>query len=122
MRVHGAFVDDHEVHAVVADWKNNAAHRSIWMRFFSGDQGEEGLLPGESGDEDGESDPLYDEAVRVCNGSRTGVGVGVFNVSSELATIVAARIVEQMEISGVVSAAGHNGAREVLAAKPPRDY
>ncbi|MCL4409813.1 MAG: DNA translocase FtsK 4TM domain-containing protein [Gammaproteobacteria bacterium] len=120
VRVHGAFVDDHEVHAVVADWKQRGAPQYL-DEILSGDQGEEGLLPGESGDEDGESDPLYDEAVAfVTEAGR--VSVSSIQRKFRIGYNRAARIVEQMEISGVVSAAGHNGAREVLAAKPPRDY
>lgn len=120
VRVHGAFVDDHEVHAVVADWKQRGAPQYL-DEILSGDQGEEGLLPGESGDEDGEADPLYDEAVAfVTEAGR--VSVSSIQRKFRIGYNRAARIVEQMEISGVVSAAGHNGAREVLAAKPPRDY
>ncbi|MCH8501829.1 MAG: DNA translocase FtsK 4TM domain-containing protein [Aliidiomarina sp.] len=120
VRVHGAFVDDHEVHAVVADWKQRGAPQYL-EDILSGDQGDEGLLPGEAADEDGESDPLYDEAVAfVTEAGR--VSVSSIQRKFRIGYNRAARIVEQMEVSGVVSAAGHNGAREVLAAKPPRDY
>ena len=120
VRVHGAFVDDHEVHAVVADWKQRGAPQYL-EDILSGDQGDEGLLPGEASDDDGESDPLYDEAVAfVTEAGR--VSVSSIQRKFRIGYNRAARIVEQMEVSGVVSAAGHNGAREVLAAKPPRDY
>nr|WP_269902491.1 DNA translocase FtsK [Aliidiomarina halalkaliphila] len=119
VRIHGAFVDDHEVHAVVGDWKARGRPNYI-EEILSGDQGEEGLLPGESGDPDGESDPLYDEAVAFVTETRR-VSVSSVQRKFRIGYNRAARIVEQMEHSGVVSAAGHNGAREVIAPKPPRD-
>ncbi|WP_194755697.1 DNA translocase FtsK [Aliidiomarina indica] len=116
VRIHGAFVDDHEVHAVVGDWKARGRPNYI-DEILSGDQGEEGLLPGESGDPDGESDPLYDEAVAFVTETRR-VSVSSVQRKFRIGYNRAARIVEQMEHSGVVSAAGHNGAREVIAPKP----
>ncbi len=113
MRVHGAFVDDHEVHAVVNDWKARGKPNYI-DDILNGDAGEDALLPGEAAEsEDGEADPLYDEAVAfVIDGGR----VSVSSVQRKLRVGYnrAARLVEQMEMSGVVSAPGHNGAREVL--------
>jgi len=113
VRVHGAFVDDHEVHAVVDDWKKRGKPNYI-DEILSGDAAEEILLPGEtSEDGDEESDPLYDEAVSFV--IETGK-VSVSSVQRKLRVGYnrAARLVEQMETSGIVSAPGHNGAREVL--------
>ncbi|MBQ4812527.1 DNA translocase FtsK 4TM domain-containing protein [Pseudoalteromonas luteoviolacea] len=116
IRVHGAFVDDHEVHAVVNDWKARGKPNYI-EDILCGEATEEILLPGEQpegGDE--ESDPLYDEAVAFV--IETGK-VSVSSVQRKLRVGYnrAARLVEQMEMSGVVSAPGHNGAREVLVPK-----
>ncbi|CCQ11984.1 Cell division protein FtsK [Pseudoalteromonas luteoviolacea B = ATCC 29581] len=114
IRVHGAFVDDHEVHAVVSDWKARGRPNYI-EDILNGDTTDDMLLPGESSgdDGDGESDPLYDEAVSFV--IETGK-VSVSSVQRKLRVGYnrAARLVEQMETSGVVSAPGHNGARDVL--------
>lgn len=119
-RVHGAFVDDHEVHRVVADWKKRQKPKYL-DEILSGDSGEEGLLPGEQQSIDGEEvDPLFDEAVAFVTESRR-VSVSSVQRKFRIGYNRAARIVEQMEMSGVVSNAGHNGAREVLAPPPPRD-
>ncbi|CAB0150014.1 DNA translocase FtsK [Pseudidiomarina piscicola] len=119
-RVHGAFVDDHEVHAVVADWKRRGKPNYL-EEILSGDQSEEALLPGESmGDDDAESDPLYDEAVAFITETQR-VSVSSVQRKFRIGYNRAARIVEQMELSGVVSSASGNGQREVLAPRPPRD-
>ena len=119
-RVHGAFVDDHEVHAVVADWKTRGEPEYI-DEILSGDSTEDTLLPGEqSEDEDQEFDAFYDEAVAFVTETRRASVSGVqrkFRIGYNRA----ARLVEQMEQSGVVSAPGHNGNREVLAPPPPKD-
>ncbi|MEO2265970.1 DNA translocase FtsK 4TM domain-containing protein [Pseudoalteromonas sp. YIC-656] len=113
IRVHGAFVDDHEVHAVVSDWKARGKPNYV-DEILNGDAVEDVLLPGEVAEsEDGESDPLYDEAVAfVIESGR----VSVSSVQRKLRVGYnrAARLVEQMEQSGLVSPPGHNGAREVL--------
>ena len=119
-RVHGAFVDDHEVHAVVKDWKKRGKPNYL-DEILKGDIGEDSLLPGEQldlGDE--ESDPLYDEAVAFVTETRR-VSVSSVQRKFRIGYNRAARIVEQMELSGVVTSAGHNGQREVIAPKPPRD-
>ncbi|KZN61911.1 cell division protein FtsK [Pseudoalteromonas luteoviolacea CPMOR-1] len=116
IRVHGAFVDDHEVHAVVNDWKARGKPNYI-EDILCGEATEEILLPGEQPEgADDESDPLYDEAVGFV--IETGK-VSVSSVQRKLRVGYnrAARLVEQMEMSGVVSAPGHNGAREVLVPK-----
>lgn len=119
-RVHGAFVDDHEVHALVAEWKKRGSPMYI-DEILSGDMNEENMLPGEQaeGDEDAENDALYDEAVAFVTEKRK-VSVSSVQRQFRIGYNRAARIVEQMEASGVVSSAGHNGAREVLAAAPPK--
>ncbi|SFD46823.1 DNA translocase FtsK [Pseudoalteromonas denitrificans] len=113
VRVHGAFIDDHEVHAVVDDWKKRGQPNYI-DEILNGDAVEDILLPGEAPEgEDTEQDPLYDEAVSfVIEGGR----VSISSVQRKLRVGYnrAARLVEQMEASGIVSAPGHNGARELL--------
>ncbi|GAB3292945.1 DNA translocase FtsK [Pseudidiomarina andamanensis] len=119
-RVHGAFVDDHEVHAVVADWKKRGKPNYL-DEILNGSLDEDNLLPGEQldlGDED--SDPLYDEAVAFVTETRR-VSVSSVQRKFRIGYNRAARIVEQMEATGVVSSAGNNGQREVLAPRPPRD-
>ncbi|MDX1727886.1 MAG: DNA translocase FtsK 4TM domain-containing protein, partial [Pseudoalteromonas tetraodonis] len=104
-RVHGAFVDDHEVHAVVNDWKARAKPNYI-DEILNGDATEDILLPGEASENgDEESDPLYDEAVAFV--IETGK-VSVSSVQRKLRVGYnrAARLVEQMETSGIVSAPG----------------
>lgn len=120
-RVHGAFVDDHEVHAVVSDWKRRGKPNYI-SEILNGEPTEDSLLPGETmeGDE-GESDPLFDQAVAFVTESRKASVSGVqrrFRIGYNRA----ARLVEQMEMSGIVSGAGHNGNREVLAPPPPKVF
>jgi S-DNA-T family DNA segregation ATPase FtsK/SpoIIIE len=119
-RIHGAFVDDHEVHAVVADWKKRGAPQYI-DEILNGDASAEILLPGEQPENaDQEYDVFYDEAVAFVTESRRASVSGVqrkFRIGYNRA----ARLVEQMEQSGVVTSPGHNGNREVLAAAAPRD-
>jgi S-DNA-T family DNA segregation ATPase FtsK/SpoIIIE len=120
-RVHGAFVDDHEVHAVVADWKKRGKPNYI-SEILSGETSEESLLPGETMEgDDGEADPLYDQAVAHVIESRRASVSGVqrkFRIGYNRA----ARLVEQMEMSGVVSGPGHNGNREVMVPAQSKGY
>ncbi|MEP4100618.1 FtsK/SpoIIIE domain-containing protein, partial [Paraglaciecola sp.] len=119
-RVHGAFVDDHEVHAVVADWKKRGAPQYI-DEILNGDASAEILLPGEQPEgEDQEFDAFYDEAVAFITETRRA-SVSSVQRKFRIGYNRAARLVEQMEQSGVVSAPGHNGNREVLASPAPRD-
>ncbi|MDP5040332.1 MAG: cell division protein FtsK, partial [Paraglaciecola sp.] len=119
-RVHGAFVDDHEVHAVVADWKKRGAPQYI-DEILNGDANAEILLPGEQAEgDDQEFDAFYDEAVAFVTESRRA-SVSSVQRKFRIGYNRAARLVEQMEQSGVVTPPGHNGSREVLAAAPPRD-
>ncbi|NQZ12125.1 MAG: cell division protein FtsK, partial [Algicola sp.] len=118
-RVHGAFVDDHEVHAVVDNWKRRRKPQYI-ASILDGDQGEEGLLPGEVVEsDDSESDEFYDPAVAFVTETRR-VSVSSVQRKFRIGYNRAARIVEQMEASGVVSGAGHNGNREVLVSPAPK--
>jgi S-DNA-T family DNA segregation ATPase FtsK/SpoIIIE len=116
-RVHGAFVDDHEVHQVVDYLKKNAEPNYLdeITQDLSGDDGEGGV-----GDpSDAESDPLYDQAVQIVTESRRASVSGIQR-RLKIGYNRAARIVEAMEAAGVVSAMQGNGSREVLA-PPPRD-
>jgi S-DNA-T family DNA segregation ATPase FtsK/SpoIIIE len=119
-RVHGAFIDDHEVHAVVKDWKARGEPNYI-DEILTGDSEQEILLPGEQpeGGEE-ELDALYDEAINFVTEKRR-VSISSIQRQFRIGYNRAARIVEQMELQGVVSSPGHNGAREVLAPPPVRD-
>ncbi|RDK89537.1 DNA translocase FtsK 4TM domain-containing protein [Enterobacillus tribolii] len=113
VRVHGAFVRDQEVHAVVKDWKARERPQYKEGILNAGDDGEGG---GGGFDGDEELDPLFDQAVAFVVDKRRASISGVqrqFRIGYNRA----ARIVEQMEMQGIVSAPGHNGNREVLA--PP---
>ncbi|OUS13073.1 cell division protein FtsK [Gammaproteobacteria bacterium 53_120_T64] len=115
-RVHGAFVDDHEVHRVVADWKargkpeyidqitDEATTSAIPVPGYGNDEGGSG---------DAEADPLYDEAVDYVLTSRRA---SISSVQRKLRVGYnrAARLIEAMEAAGVVSGMGTNGSREVL--------
>ena len=114
VRVHGAFVRDQEVHAVVQDWK--ARGRPQYVDGITSDSESEG---GGGGGFDGgeELDPLFDQAVNFVTEKRKASISGVqrqFRIGYNRA----ARIIEQMEAQGIVSEAGHNGNREVLAPPP----
>ena len=119
-RIHGAFVDDHEVHAVVADWKKRGKPQYI-DEILNGDASAEILLPGEQPEgADQEFDVFYDEAVAFVTETRRA-SVSSVQRKFRIGYNRAARLVEQMEQSGVVTAPGHNGNREVLAAAAPRN-
>ncbi|MGI2261427.1 DNA translocase FtsK 4TM domain-containing protein [Shewanella sp. GXUN23E] len=119
VRVHGAFVDDHEVHAVVADWHARGKPQYIDEILQGASDGEQVLLPGEAAEGDEELDPLYDEAVAFVTETRRG-SISSVQRKFKIGYNRAARIIEQMEMQGVVSAQGHNGNREVLAPPPPK--
>ena len=122
MRVHGAFVADHEVHKVAAALKKAGA--PIYdERVVSGESGvnDQGMLvpDSEGGDgEGGEADPLYDEALRIVTESRRASISGVQR-RLRIGYNRAARLIEEMERAGVVGALQPNGSREVLAPPPP---
>ncbi|HDX4457451.1 TPA: DNA translocase FtsK [Escherichia coli] len=113
VRVHGAFVRDQEVHAVVQDWK--ARGRPQYVDGITSDSESEGGAGGFDGAE--ELDPLFDQAVQFVTEKRKASISGVqrqFRIGYNRA----ARIIEQMEAQGIVSEQGHNGNREVLVPPP----
>lgn len=120
-RVHGAFVDDHEVHRVVADWCARGKPQYIEEILNGASDGEQVLLPGETAESDEEYDPLYDEAVAFVTETRRG-SISSVQRKFKIGYNRAARIIEQMEAQGIVSAQGHNGNREVLAPPAPKHY
>ncbi|MFT7224115.1 MAG: S-DNA-T family DNA segregation ATPase FtsK/SpoIIIE [Cellvibrionaceae bacterium] len=119
-RIHGAFVDDHEVHRVVADWKCRG--KPNYEDGIVDDNVNSIAVPGLSSEgegEDSESDVLYDEAVAFVTDSRKA-SISSVQRKLRIGYNRAARLVETMEMAGVVSEAGHNGSREVLAPPPPK--
>lgn len=121
-RVHGAFVDDDEVHRVVKDWQMRGEPNFIEGLLDEGASVGDGPVPGMSGTNsaDDESDPLYDEAVAFVTETRK-VSISSVQRKLRIGYNRAARMVETMEAAGVVSDMGNNGSREVLAPAPPRD-
>ena len=119
-RVHGAFVGDDEVHRVVADWKKRGEPNYIEsITSESSGLGLEGSDGGEDGDAE-EDDALYDEAVRFVTESRKA-SISAVQRKLRIGYNRAARMIEAMEMAGVVSEMNANGSREVLAPPPPRD-
>jgi S-DNA-T family DNA segregation ATPase FtsK/SpoIIIE len=119
-RVHGAFVDDHEVHHVV-DYLKSAGEPVYIDEILSGPRGPIPGLPGGGAEgSDAEGDELYDEAVRIVTETRKASISGVQR-RLKIGYNRAARLVEAMEEAGVVSAQESNGSREVLAPPPPKD-
>lgn len=119
-RVHGAFVDDHEVHAVVNDWKKRGKPDYI-DEILNGEASAEVLLPGEQAENsDEEYDAFFDEAVAFVTETRRA-SVSSVQRKFRIGYNRAARLVEQMEANGVVSSPGHNGNREVLAPPAPKE-
>lgn len=121
VRVHGAFVDDHEVHKVVEDWKRRGEPN--YLEEIVDESTNAIPVPGlstEGGEEaDDESDPLYDEALEFVTQSRRA---SISSVQRKLRVGYnrAARLIEAMEMAGVVSEMGTNGNRTVLAPPPPK--
>jgi S-DNA-T family DNA segregation ATPase FtsK/SpoIIIE len=122
-RVHGAFVSDREVHAVVDSLKGGSAPVYVEEVLTGppeggpGEQAEAGEGGGEGG-ADGEQDPLYDEAVRIVTETRRASVSGVQR-RLKIGYNRAARLVESMEAAGLVGPLQSNGSREVLAPPPP---
>lgn len=121
VRVHGAFIDDHEVHKVVADWKKRG--EPDYLEDILSEQVASIPVPGfsnegEEGDK-AESDPLYDEAVAFVTESRKA-SISAVQRKLRIGYNRAARLIEDMEMAGVVSEMSSNGSREVLAPPPPR--
>ena len=120
VRVHGAFVADQEVHRVVNHLKRSGEPDYLDEILEADIPG--GALPGEApaGGEDSESDPLYDEAVRIVTESRRASISGVQR-RLKIGYNRAARMIEAMEAAGIVGPLQANGSREVLAPPPPED-
>ncbi|WP_133483322.1 MULTISPECIES: DNA translocase FtsK [Halomonas] len=121
-RVHGAFVDDDEVHRVVEDWKRRGEPEYIDEILSGGVSAEAltGLEAEGAGGDDAEQDALYDEAVAFVTESRRA-SISAVQRRFKIGYNRAARLVESMEMAGVVSTMGTNGAREVLAPPPVGD-
>ena len=118
VRVHGAFVDDDEVHRVCDDWR--ARGEPDYLDEILEGTHEAGPAPGDeaAGDGDSESDPLYDQAVQFVTETRRA-SISSVQRKLKIGYNRAARMIETMEAAGVISTMGTNGQREVLA-PPPR--
>lgn len=117
-RVHGAFVDDHEVHNVVAHLKQQS--EPDYIEEITSDHQASIVLPGESGgNKSDDIDALYDEAVMIVTETRKA-SISYVQRRLKIGYNRAARMIEEMEAAGVVSAMQSNGSREVLAPEPPR--
>jgi S-DNA-T family DNA segregation ATPase FtsK/SpoIIIE len=117
-RVHGAFVDDHEVNRVVDYLRQTGAPDYIDEVLAEPREEGDGIVSNGDGDGRSESDPLYDEAVRIVTESRRASVSGVQR-RLRIGYNRAARLVEEMEAAGVVGSVQPNGSREVLAPPPP---
>ena len=118
-RVHGAFVSDEEVHRVCDDWRKRGEPNYL-DEILDGGSDLNAPMPGmesAGGGDDDENDPLYDEAVAYVTQSRRA-SISSVQRKLKIGYNRAARLVEAMEMAGVVSEAGHNGQREVLAPPP----
>ncbi len=119
-RIHGAFVSDNEVHAVVRSLRVSGAPTFI-DEILSGPSGEiPGIDPLTLRDSDGEQDPLYDQAVRIVTHTRRA-SISSVQRRLKIGYNRAARMVETMEEAGIVGSLQANGSREVLAPPPPSD-
>ncbi len=119
-RIHGAFVDDHEVHHV-AEYLRASGAPDYLPEILDGSDGLDGPIPGLepiARDADAETDLLYDEAVAIVTESRKA-SISYVQRRLKVGYNRAARMIEQMEAAGVVSAVQGNGSREVIAPPPP---
>ncbi len=119
VRVHGAFVDDDEVHRVVESWKELGEPN--YLESILETRTDTELLPGNAANTDAadeESDPLYDEAVEFVTESRRA-SISAVQRKLRIGYNRAARMIEVMEQAGIVSEMNSNGSREVLANAPP---
>ncbi|MGN6390246.1 MAG: DNA translocase FtsK [Burkholderiaceae bacterium] len=112
VRVHGAFVSDDEVHRVVDHLKEQGEPNYI-EGILEGGTMEEGGAPGEPGAASGEADPMYDQAVAVVLKNRRA-SISLVQRHLRIGYNRAARLLEQMEQSGLVSAMQSNGNRDIL--------
>ena len=120
IRVHGAFASDDDVHNVVNDWKARSRPQYI-DSILNSDQGADSLLPGEAPSGDDDLDQLFDEVAAFVAETRRASISGVqrrFKIGYNRA----ARIVDQLQAHGIVSAPGHNANREVLAPPPVQHH
>ena len=121
IRVHGAFVSDEEVHRVVDAWKARGAPDYIEEILVGAEESGGSFDGGDSGSSEGsEEDPLYDEAVRFVTESRRA-SISSVQRKLKIGYNRAARMIEAMEMAGVVTSMNTNGSREVLAPPPTRD-
>ena len=122
IRVHGAFVSDDEVHRVVEAWKARGAPDYIEDILAGVEEAGSGFEggSGEGGGEGSEEDPLYDEAVRFVTESRRA-SISAVQRKLKIGYNRAARMIEAMEMAGVVTSMNTNGSREVIAPPPMRD-
>jgi S-DNA-T family DNA segregation ATPase FtsK/SpoIIIE len=120
IRVHGAFVSDDEVHRVVEAWKLRGAPEYNDEILAGVEEPGSGFEGGSSGDDDSESDALYDEAVQFVLESRRA-SISAVQRKLKIGYNRAARMIEAMEMAGVVTSMNTNGSREVLAPGPVRD-
>jgi S-DNA-T family DNA segregation ATPase FtsK/SpoIIIE len=114
-RIHGAFVSDQEVHRVV-DYLKTLGEPNYIVGILTGETEENGDAGFSAGEGGGEADPLYDEAVAIVLKTRRA---SISSVQRQLRIGYnrAARLIEDMERAGLVSAMQSNGNREVLAPK-----
>jgi len=117
-RIHGAFVDDHEVHNVVEELKKNSPPQYVEEVLAGTDESDAGSAAAMAADS--ESDPLYDQAVKIVTETRKASISGVQR-RLKIGYNRAARMVEAMEMAGIVGSLENNGNREVLAPPPPKD-
>ena len=119
-RVHGAFVDDHEVHKVVADWKKRGEPNYV-QDILDGEASLDTLLPGEEAEADNEIDALFDEVVAFITETRK-VSISSIQRKFRIGYNRSARLVDQLQAQGVISApSGANSSRDVLAPPPVKD-
>ncbi len=119
-RVHGAFVDDDEVHRVVEDWKRRGEPDYLDAIIQGTSEVPVPGMPGMAGEDDSEQDELFDQAVAIVTESRRASISGIQR-RLKIGYNRAARMVEAMEAAGIVSEMGSNGTREVLAPPPIKD-
>ena len=116
-RVHGAFVDDHEVHRVVSDWKKRGEPNYV-KEILDGDMTLDSLLPGEENESEDALDPLFDEVVQFITETRK-VSISSIQRKFRIGYNRSARLVDQLQAQGVISSpSGANSSRDVLAPPP----
>lgn len=119
-RVHGAFVDDHEVHKVVADWKKRGAPNYV-KDILEGEMSLDSILPGEEVEGENEIDALFDEVVAFITETRK-VSISSIQRKFRIGYNRSARLVDQLQAQGVISSpSGANSSRDVLAPPPVKD-